>query len=112
MSVIKSSDPRVKGKGWVLVNSLQDLSAGRKRKTTRGQTFFKAGLGLPTLQLNEGRSFPVGTRFRIQEFRGEWALVAMLDRLNGLGEVDKDHGRGGLEGWLLKEFVSRKADEP
>ena len=111
VTVIKSTDPTVKGKGWVLSKFLQDSSAGKKRKTTRSQSFFKAGVGLPTVKLNDGRPFPVGTRVRIQEFRGEWALVAMLDRLDGLG-APNDHGKGGLEGWMRKEFLSRKDGQP
>ena len=111
VTVIKSSDPKVKGKGWILSNFLQDSSVGKKRKTTRPQNFFKAGVGLPTIKLNDGRPFPVGTRVRIQEFRGEWALVAMLDRLDGLG-APNDHGKGGLEGWIRKDFLSPKGGQP
>jgi N-acetylmuramoyl-L-alanine amidase len=123
VTVIKSKDPTVKGRGWIQSKSLEDLPKNpgskegkkknakvedKRRTTTFTQPFFKAGEGPPTLKVGGGLFFHVGTRVRIQEFRGEWALVAMLDRINGLGEVDKDHGLGGLEGWMHKEFLSRK----
>ncbi len=111
VTVIKSSDPKVKGKGWVLSNFLQDSSVGKKRKTTRPQNFFKAGVGLPTVKLIDGLPFPAGTRVRIQGFHGDLALVAMLDRLDGLG-APNDHGKGGLEGWMRKDFLSPKDGQP
>lgn len=108
----------VKGTGWIRSGVWKSLNKGPadQRITTREQTFFKAGDRPPTLrvnqgllQVNSGLVFPAGTRVRIQEFDGEWALVAMLDRINGRGEADNDHGQGGLEGWVRKEFVSPKA---
>jgi N-acetylmuramoyl-L-alanine amidase len=116
VAVIKST---VKGTGWVRTNSLEALPKQNKKKnekvdnqrrTTLSQPFFKAGERPPTLMINGGQVFPVGIRVRIQIFDGEWALVAMLDRINGRGEVDNDHGMGGLEGWMPRESVSRKDD--
>jgi N-acetylmuramoyl-L-alanine amidase len=105
----------VKGTGWVRSSSLEALPKKPKqkddnqRKTTVTQPFFKAGDRPPTPKADDGVVFQAGTRVRIEEFRGEWALVAMLDRMNGLGDVDNDHGMGGLEGWMPREFLSRKA---
>ena len=48
----------------------------------------------------------------MQQFDGDWALVAMLDRINGRGEADNDHGQGGLEGWMRKDFLSLKEARP
>jgi len=111
VTVIKSPDEGTKGTGWVQSASL-DLShqhgtkGGRKMKgpvVNRGktlfpQTFFKRGEATPTPKLRD-QPFEIGTRVRIQEFRGEWTLVVLLDRVGG---------RGGLEGWVPTEFVSRK----
>ena len=68
-----------------------------RRRTLFTQPFFKRGENSPTPKLAEG-PFKVGTRVRIQEFRGAWTLVVMLDRIKG---------RGGLEGWVPTEFLSR-----
>lgn len=107
VSVIKSS---VKGTGWIRASFLAPAPNGKadNRITTREQTFFKAGDRSPTLKIKEGLVFPAGIRIRIQQFDGDWALVAILDRINGRGEVDNDHGQGGLEGWMRKEFLSPK----
>ena len=69
-----------------------------QRVTVISQTFFKRGENVPTPPLAEG-PFPAGTRVRVQEFRGEWTLVVMLDKIRG---------RGGLEGWLPTEFISKR----
>ncbi len=115
VNVIKSA---VKGTGWIRSSSLRNEQngSGSRIKTTFDQTFFRAGDRPPTLKVNQGFMdvnrglvFQAGTRVRIQQFRDAWALVALLDRINGLGEVDTDHGQGGLEGWVRKEFVSPKA---
>ncbi|HUF00541.1 MAG TPA: N-acetylmuramoyl-L-alanine amidase [Anaerolineales bacterium] len=111
VTVIKSRDSQVKGTGWVQTASLDSAKSGgskggRKmkgkvvdqRRTTISQPFFKRGENVPTPPLAEG-PFAVGTRVRIQEFRGEWTLVVMLDKIRG---------RGGLEGWVPTEFISRK----
>ena len=113
VAVIKSKDPTVKGTGWIQSASLdspkhQGSKGGKKknakvedkRRTMFTQPFFKRGENSPTPKLGEG-PFEAGTRVRIQEFRGEWTLVVMLDRIKG---------RGGLEGWMPTEFLSRKEE--
>jgi hypothetical protein len=124
-AVIKST---VKGTGWIRSNKLEalptrsskpdkkrDAKANDQRITTITQSFFKASDCAPTLKVNQGFEsvnrglvFQAGTRVRIQEFRGGWALVALLDRIGGDGKPDNEHGQGGLEGWIRKEFLSRK----
>jgi hypothetical protein len=74
--------------------------AAEHRVTTITQPVFKRGENSPTPPI-EGGAFEAGTRVRIQEFRGEWTLVVLLDRLRG---------RGGIEGWVPTEFVSRKEE--
>jgi hypothetical protein len=122
VNVIKSIAPKVKGRGWVQSNSLGVPPQSTKQKgggknpkvddkariTNRLQPFFKQSEKAPTLRVNGGLVFQAGARVRIQEFRDEWALVAVLDRINGRGEVDNEHGMGGLEGWMLKEFLTLK----
>lgn len=111
VAVIKSQNQNVKGTGWIQSASLEapksrGSKGGRKmkakaeerRRTLFTQTFFKRGENSPTPKLAEG-PFKVGTRVRIQEFRGAWTLVVMLDRIKG---------RGGLEGWVPREFLSRR----
>ncbi|MGE5378325.1 MAG: N-acetylmuramoyl-L-alanine amidase [Bacteroidota bacterium] len=114
----------VAGIGWVRSSSLQALppnpkkknsQAGDQRTTSFDQTFFRAGGNAPTLKVgqgplgvNTGLVFQAGTRVRIQEFRGDWALVALLDRINGHGLADNNHGQGGLEGWVHKDLLARK----
>jgi N-acetylmuramoyl-L-alanine amidase len=111
VTVIKSKDSGVKGTGWIQTASLgasknEGSKRGRKMKgkvaeqrvTMISQTFFKRGENVPTPPLAEG-PFPPGTRVRVQEFRGEWTLVVMLDKIRG---------RGGVEGWVPTEFISRK----
>ena len=113
VTVIKAKDSTGKGTGWIQTASLESVKsqgskAGKKvkghiadfRRTTISQPIFKRGENVPT-PLIEGGAFPAGTRFRIQEFRGEWTLVVLLDRVRG---------RGGLEGWVPTEFVSRKEE--
>ena len=46
--------------------------------------------------LAEGPFMP-GTRVRIQQVRGEWTLVVVLDTVQG---------RKGLEGWMPTEFLT------
>jgi hypothetical protein len=114
VSVIKSRDAKAKGTGWIQSASMNAVSSGGKkggrkmkkgkpedrRRTTISQPFFKRGQNSPTPKLAYG-PFPVGTRVRIQEFRGEWTLVVLLDPVRG---------RGGLEGWVPTEFVTRKTE--
>ena len=112
VTVIKSKDPKAKGTGWIQTASMDaghsgGSKGGRKmkkekgvdqRRTTISQPFFKRAQNAPTPKLAQG-PFPEGTRVRIQEFRGEWTLVVLLDPVRG---------RGGLEGWVPTEFVTRK----
>ena len=111
VTVIKSPDDGLKGTGWIQSVSL-DMShghgskGGRKKngpvaqfaRTLFSQKFFKRGDQTPTPKLSDD-PFPVGTRVRIQEFRGEWTLVVLLDPFRG---------RGGLEGWVPTEFLTKK----
>ena len=112
VTVIKSPEAEAKGTGWIQSVSLDSShthssKAGRKMngpvvhtaRTLFPQVFFKRGENSPTPKLSE-QPFETGTRVRIQEFRGEWTLVVLLDRFGG---------RGGLEGWVPTEFISRKA---
>jgi len=110
VTVIQSKDPKVKGTGWIQSAALEDspkhkgTKGGKNakvpdtRKTTVPQVFFKRGENSPTPKVAAG-PFNVGTRVRIQEKRGEWTLVVMLDRVKG---------QGGLEGWMPTEFLSPK----
>ena len=112
VSVITSRDPKVKGTGWVQTASLEapqsrGAKGGRKmrgkavqeqRRTTIPQPFFKRSESSPTPKLAEG-PFKAGEHVRIQEFRGQWTLVVLLDRVRG---------RGGLEGWVPTEFLTPK----
>ena len=113
VNVIKAKNPKVKGTGWIQSASLDSSKSQRskrgknkkkkaaivdKRRTTITQAFFKRGENAPTPKL-AGGPFEVGTRVRIQEFRGEWTLVVMLDKVGG---------RGGVEGWVPTEFLSPK----
>jgi N-acetylmuramoyl-L-alanine amidase len=126
VNVINPKAPKVKGRGWVQSNSLASPQKSAKTKggnknvnvedkariTTRSQPFFKQSEKAPTLKVNGGLVFQARARVRIQEFRDEWALVALLDRINGRGETDNEHGMGGLEGWMLKEFLTLKDGKP
>ena len=113
VTVIKAKNADFKGTGWIQTASLESSKnfgskAGKKTKpkaadqrvTTVNQPMFKRGENTPTPPI-EGGAFEVGTRVRIQEFRGEWTLVVLLDRLRG---------RGGIEGWVPTEFISRKEE--
>jgi N-acetylmuramoyl-L-alanine amidase len=114
ITVIKSKDPRLDGKsGWVRTNTLsapQGVVGKRnmkkkkveaqtivdKRTTNRAQKFFRRGSLPPTPILEEG-PLKVGTKVRIQQIRGEWTLVVVLDQIRG---------RSGMEGWLPTEFLT------
>jgi N-acetylmuramoyl-L-alanine amidase len=111
VSVIKAPNSQVKGTGWIQSASLDSSHnhgsrGGRKKngtmtifaKTLFPQPFFKRGESSPTPRLAD-QPFPIGTRVRIQEFRGEWTLIVLLDRFRG---------RGGWEGWMPTEFLSKK----
>jgi N-acetylmuramoyl-L-alanine amidase len=113
VTVIKAKNSEFGGTGWIQTASLEaskqfGSKAGKKvnpkaadhRVTTIAQPIFKRGENSPTPPI-EGGAFEVGTRLRIQEFRGEWTLVVLLDRLRG---------RGGIEGWVPTEFVSRQEE--
>lgn len=113
VTVLKAKTTVIKGTGWIQTTSLVSSNnfgskGGRKmnqrardqRVTTIAQPMFKRGENSPTPPI-EGGAFDVGTRVRIQEFRGEWTLVVLLDRLRG---------RGGIEGWVPTEFISRKEE--
>lgn len=106
INVIKSSGTSLRGSnGWVRTNTLRSLDTkgakrqGKKeaeRKSTKvSQEYYKKGDQPPTPRLRVG-PFPTGTRVRIQERRGEWTLVALLDEFKGLK---------GLEGWLQSGLV-------
>jgi hypothetical protein len=113
VTVIKAKNAEFSGTGWIQTASLEaskhfgskvggklNPKAATHRVTTIAQPVFKRGENSPTPPI-EGGAFEVGTRVRIQEFRGEWTLVVLLDRLRG---------RGGIEGWVPTEFVSRKEE--
>ena len=113
VTVLKAKNSNFSGTGWIQTASLEPSKqfgskAGKKlnpkaathRVTTIAQPIFKRGENSPTPPI-AGGAFEVGTRLRIQEFRGEWTLVVLLDRLRG---------RGGIEGWVPTEFVSRKEE--
>lgn len=113
VTILKAKNMEFKGTGWIQTASLDSPSnlgskGGRKmnaksadqRVTTITQPIFKRAENSPTPPI-EGGAFEVGTRVRIQEFRGEWTLVVLLDRLRG---------RGGIEGWVPTEFISRKEE--
>ncbi|HET9589560.1 MAG TPA: N-acetylmuramoyl-L-alanine amidase [Anaerolineales bacterium] len=111
VTVLKTSEPKLRrATGWIRTNSLTAAIGGmvksRKKKkntdvvekrTTKGrQQFFRRGKNPPTPKLLEG-PFPVGTRVRIQQIKGEWTLVVVLDTVKG---------RTGLEGWIQTELLS------
>jgi len=126
VKVNQSKERHLNGKiGWVRSNSLSapllpkgaGVKAGRKldrktkivekkktqkadfvdRRTTRGtQQFYVRGANQPTPVLADGQ-FDEGTRVRIQQYRGEWTLVVVLDTVKG---------RSGWEGWIRTELLS------
>jgi N-acetylmuramoyl-L-alanine amidase len=113
VTVLKAKNSDFSGTGWIQTASLElskhfgskagkkmNLKAAHHRVTTIAQPIFKRGENSPTPPI-EGGAFEVGTRVRIQEFRGQWTLVVLLDRLRG---------RGGIEGWVPTEFVSQKEE--
>ena len=67
--------------------------------------FTAAGAQRPDKKLQKKISY------LIQGFHGDLALVAMLDRLDGFG-APNDRGKGGLEGWIRKDFLSPKDGQP
>jgi N-acetylmuramoyl-L-alanine amidase len=126
VKVNQSKESRLNGKvGWIRSNGLslpvlpkeQGVKGGRKvnkkgkivekkkkqnvafvdkRTTTSAQRFYKRGANQPTPILAGGK-FPAGTNVRIQQYRGEWTLVVVLDTVKG---------RSGWEGWIRTEFLS------
>jgi hypothetical protein len=71
-----------------------------ERKITNvTQEYYKKGDSPPTPKLRLG-PFPAGTRVRVQEIRGEWTLVALLDPFKGLK---------GLEGWIQSDLIEQIA---
>lgn len=110
VTVIKTTEPSLRGTtGWIRTNTLAasrgGMSKGRNKKNTNivemrttnsHQQFFRRGKNPPTPKLREG-PFKPGTRVRIQEIRGEWTLVVVLDTVKG---------RGGIEGWVETESLS------
>ena len=111
VNVIQSSESGVrKTTGWIRSNSMESAEnkgkkkGGKKnqekmemkRKTTKvRQEYYRRGDSPPTPKLRAG-PFPAGTRVRIQEVRGEWTLVALLEPFKGLK---------GLEGWIRTESI-------
>lgn len=125
VKVNQSKESRLNGKaGWIRSNGLsvpvlpkgQGAKGGRKvnkkgkivekkktpnvpfvdkRTTTSPQQFFKRGANQPTPPLAGGK-FPAGTKVRIQQYRGEWTLVVVLDTVKG---------RSGWEGWIRTELL-------
>jgi N-acetylmuramoyl-L-alanine amidase len=126
VDVIQSSERSLrKTTGWIRSNSLTFAqikgSVGRKKQgknkkqqdkkkkgkknehkpvVVRGTTkvrqeIFRKGDSPPTPKLRVG-PFPAGTKVRIQEKRGNWTLVALLEPFRGLK---------GLEGWVDSRFV-------
>ncbi|HJR79985.1 MAG TPA: N-acetylmuramoyl-L-alanine amidase [Anaerolineales bacterium] len=115
VKVIRSSQATVRHTiGWILSSSLAvadnkgTKGGGKKNRATRNfverkitkrqQVYYKRGASPPTPKLSGG-PFPPGTSVRIQEVRGEWTLVALLEPFKG---------RKGLEGWIRSEALSRK----
>ncbi len=113
VSILKAKDSKIQGSGWVQTTSLEKSGgsgvkhgkkkgarAVDKRRTLFSQVFFKRGENSPTPKLAD-KPFEMGTRVRIQEVRGEWTLVVLLDKING---------RAGWEGWMPSEFLTPKSD--
>jgi hypothetical protein len=111
VAVLNSGDAKIKGIGWIQTASLVSppemvVKGGRKmgrggrvadkRRTKIPQSIYRQGEGSPTPLLEEG-PFKKGTKVRIQQVRGAWTLVVVLDRIGG---------RGGLEGWLPTELLT------
>lgn len=103
--VTKSKESRLKGKtGWIRSNSLASLKGKVRKKakivdqrtTNSPQQVFRRGNEQPTPKLREG-PFKPDTQVRIQQVRGKWTLVVVLDTVKG---------RTGLEGWMPTEFLS------
>ena len=99
-----NQNPKKKGKGGHDGNNgnKKNKNLEDKRRTTMPQLLFRRGEDSPTPKLSEG-PFDVGTRVRIQERRGEWTLVVLLERYKQ---------QGGLEGWMPTEFLSSKDEMP
>lgn len=121
ITVLKSKDPLAKGTGWIQTASLdtEDTKGAKgskgqkkkqaeakadKRRTTINQVFFKRGENVPTPKLGAG-PFEFGTRVRIQEFKGDWALVVLLDRTG-----KNKNGPALLEGWMPRKYLLRKGE--
>ena len=124
VSVLKSKDPRSKGTGWIQTASLdteeskgskgsrggkgknQEKEKAERLRTTITQIFFKRGDDIPTPKVGAG-PFGFGTRVRVQEFRGDWALVVLLDRIG-----KNKNGPAYVEGWMPRKLVSLVKDLP
>jgi N-acetylmuramoyl-L-alanine amidase len=122
VSVLKTKDPRAKGMGWIQTASLDTENTkgakgantkknggeekAERLRTTVTQVFFKRGENIPTPKLGAG-PFGFGTRVRVQEFKQDWALVVLLDRIG----INKN-GPALLEGWMPRKFVSLKSELP
>ena len=115
VAVLKSRDPNAKGIGWIQTASMESavdrgLKGGKNKKSNENiadkrwtkisQPMYKQGEGSPTPILWEG-PFKQGTKVRIQQVRGPWTLVVVLDRVRG---------RGGLEGWMPTELLTPDID--
>jgi N-acetyl-anhydromuramyl-L-alanine amidase AmpD len=117
VALVRTKNPKLKGIGWIQTSSMESaadrgLKGGKKqgkggkkklvdtRITKIPQPVYKQGEGSPTPVLWEG-PFKKGTKVRIQQVRGAWTLVVVLDRVGG---------RGGLEGWLPTEYLTPEVD--
>ena len=116
VTVIQTKERKAKGTGWIKTSALVEAQTSKKgkagkrknknledkRRTTVSQLLFRRGENSPTPRLSQG-PFEVGTRVRIQERRGQWTLVVLIDRYRN---------QGGLEGWLPSEFISPRDEIP
>ena len=91
VNVTKSSNG-TKGLGWLIGGTLVTKPGNRKTITNRAQTFYPKFQGPPCLPVTLP-DFAEEPRIRVQEVKGPWSLIVMLDHF-------------GMEGWVETRCIS------
>lgn len=91
VNVTRSSNG-TRGLGWLLSATLVTRPGNRKITTNRVQTFYPKFPSPPCLKVALP-SFAEKPRIRIQEVKGPWSLIVMLDHF-------------GMEGWVETERIT------
>jgi N-acetylmuramoyl-L-alanine amidase len=90
VNVIKSNNG-TKGRGWLLTRTVTS-APGSKKITNASQLFYPKFESPPCLKVTLP-SFTEDQRIRIEEVRGAWSLIVMLDHF-------------GMEGWVKTKYIS------